>query len=109
MISKSSLQLKVTDPRHIADDGYFAGKNLGAEEKNNLGNSFQNLLVSAIKSVNNRQVHADKLSTQFQVDPTSVDIHDLTIAQQKAQVSMDLTRVVLSRTIQSYQSLINMR
>lgn len=109
MINKSSFQLKVTDPRHITNDGYLAGENKTKKNQNNLGNNFQNLLVSSLKTVNNQQVSSDKLSKKFQIDPTSVDIHDLTIAQQKAQVSMDLTRVVLNKTIQSYQSLINMR
>jgi flagellar hook-basal body complex protein FliE len=66
-------------------------------------------LKSAFYRVNNLQHKSDALTKQLAVNPDSVDIHDVTIAAEKARLSLMLTKSVVDRITQAYRELINMR
>jgi flagellar hook-basal body complex protein FliE len=49
------------------------------------------------------------MQTQAIINPGSVDIHDITIAQAEASMALGITRNILSRLVQSWRDLINTR
>jgi flagellar hook-basal body complex protein FliE len=71
--------------------------------------SFANVMLSAIDKVSDNSVRADNLMQQAIVDPNSVDIHDITIAQAEASMSLNIARTVLNRVTQGWRDLINAR
>ena len=70
---------------------------------------FSNALRSAFQRVNGMQKTSDELTKQMAVSPDSVDIHDVTIAAEKARLSLMLTKSIVDRITQAYRELINMR
>ena len=108
-----SVGLQKTDERHFSG---IAGSALEAFQQSNTGsatqedkNVFLDLINTAIKKVNNQQVYSDKISQQMISQPDSVNVHDVMISIQKAQMSLDLTRNVINKATSSYQAIINMR
>ena len=70
---------------------------------------FRNALRDAFQRVNGMQKTSDELTKQMAVNPDSVDIHDVTIAAEKARLSLMLTKSIVDRITQAYRELINMR
>jgi flagellar hook-basal body complex protein FliE len=71
--------------------------------------SFGELLLKALDDVNTQQQDASALSQKLITDPNSVNIHDVTIAGAKATLSLSMTKEFVSRVIQAYKDIINIR
>jgi len=71
--------------------------------------ALSNALKGAFQRVNGMQKTSDELTKQMAVSPDSVDIHDVTIAAEKARLSLMLTKSIVDRITQAYRELINMR
>ena len=96
------VSLKVNDSRHYG----FKPKE---KVNDDFVSQFGQALTGALKGVNGMQVNSDKMSVQMMLRPESVNVHDVMIAQQKAQMSLDLTKSVLQKTMQAYQNITNIR
>jgi flagellar hook-basal body complex protein FliE len=70
---------------------------------------FSNALKDALYRVNDLQLQSDELTKALAVRPDTVDIHDVTIAAEKARTSLLLTKSIVERITQAYRELINMR
>jgi flagellar hook-basal body complex protein FliE len=70
---------------------------------------FSSALKNAFFRVNSIQQKSDELTKALAVNPDSVDIHDVTIAAEKARMSLMLTKSIVDRVTQAYRELINMR
>jgi flagellar hook-basal body complex protein FliE len=70
---------------------------------------FGDAMLAALDKVSADQQFAANLEQQAIIDPDSVDAHDITIAQAKARMSLDIARNVLSRIVQGWKDLINTR
>ena len=70
---------------------------------------FGDSVKEALQDANNMQIQSDRLATQMVRKPDSVNVHDVMIAAQKAQLSLDLTKQVLTRAVQAYQNITNLR
>lgn len=70
---------------------------------------FEKTMLQALDRVSGDQQLASALSRQAITEPGSVDVHDITIAQAKASMSLNITRNVLSRLVQDWRDLINTR
>jgi flagellar hook-basal body complex protein FliE len=70
---------------------------------------FSKSIQGAIASTNNDQNVSEELNLQMAVKPDSVNVHDVMIAEQKAQLSLDFTKSVLQRVISAYQNITNLR
>jgi flagellar hook-basal body complex protein FliE len=70
---------------------------------------FSRALKDAFFRVNSVQKRSDELTKALAVNPDSVDIHDVTIAAEKARLSLMLTKSIVDRVTQAYRELINMR
>lgn len=70
---------------------------------------FGEKLKSAIDQVNKSQVSADRLSEQFVSDQSNVDLHEVMISLQKANVSFQSMVQVRNKLVTAYQEIMNMQ
>jgi flagellar hook-basal body complex protein FliE len=108
----------VTHPKHLtpAKGGVIAqgeaislmGEKIGAEAVIRAG-TFEDTMLRALDKVSGAQNFASNLIQTAITDPDSVDAQDITIAQAKANMSLDITRTVLNRIVQGWKELINAR
>jgi flagellar hook-basal body complex protein FliE len=71
--------------------------------------SFGKAMKRAFYRVNDHQKRSDELTRALAVNPDSVDVHDVTIAAEKARLSLTLTKSIVDRITQAYRELINLR
>jgi flagellar hook-basal body complex protein FliE len=117
-VTGNQVSMRVTDPNHFAGNPAAPGsigKNIinlkektGADAVIRSG-VFEQTMLQALDKVSGDQQLASGLAQQAITDPESVDIHDITIAQAKAEMSLNITRNVLSRLVQGWRDLINTR
>ena len=112
------LPLTVTHPKHMASqtEDFLGegskitemGKKIGAGAVTHSG-VFEEAMLNALDKVSAYQQFASSLHEAALIDPDSVDPHDITIAQARANMSLNMTRNVLNRIVQSWRDLINTR
>jgi len=71
--------------------------------------TFEDAMLHALDKVSGSQHRASDLQKEAIINPDSVDIHDITIAQAEASMALGITRNVLSRLVQGWRDLINTR
>lgn len=96
------VPLRVTNPRHFRE--VKAKEMIDGVEK-----SFGELLKNALKKVNDLQLKSDEMTTKMIVSPDEVNIHDVMITAQKAQLSLNFVKAIRDRVIRAYQEIMNMR
>jgi flagellar hook-basal body complex protein FliE len=107
-----------TNPKHMLppDSPYFGSgdkvialeKKIGAEHVTGAG-TFEHAMLQALDKVSGVQQHVSELEKAAIIDPDSVDIHDITIAQAEASMALNITRNVLNRLVQGWRDIINTR
>ena len=110
--------MRRTHPNHMMppDSPYFGNgnkmihleKTIGAEGITRAG-TFQHTMLQALDKVSGAHHNASNLAQEAFLNPDSVDVHDVTIAQGMASMSLDITRNILSRLVQGWRDLINTR
>ncbi|MDR3138404.1 MAG: flagellar hook-basal body complex protein FliE [Treponema sp.] len=118
LVSGDKIAMQVTHPRHLvnARASYAAsgealsalGNRIGADMVTRSG-TFEDAMLRALDKVSGDQQFVSNLERQAVTDPESVDIHDITIAQAKAAMSLNIARTVLNRVVQGWRDLINTR
>jgi flagellar hook-basal body complex protein FliE len=117
LVSGDKVPLAITHPKHLVPlkGGFKAGAGIaelgdkiGAEAVLRSG-VFEDTMLRALDKVSADQHFSDSLTQAAVTDPGSVDIHDITIAQAKAGMSLNIARTVLSRIVQGWRDLINTR
>ena len=71
--------------------------------------SFQDYLLKAMDSMNSQQVDVANIQEQLITDPDSVDVHDVTIAMQKARMSLNLAQTVIDRLVTDWNEITTTR
>ena len=84
------------------------GSRIGAEAAIRSG-GFADAMLQALDGVSAHQQFATTLHEMALIDPDSVDAHDITIAQAEASLSLNITRNILNRLVQSWRDVINTR
>ena len=117
-VKNYSVEMKRSHPGHILppDSPYFGSGNkvialeekIGAENATRAG-TFEHVLLQALDKVSGAQQNASELQTQAIIDPDSVDIHDVSLAQAQAEMAIDIAQRILSRMVQGWRDLINTR
>ncbi len=82
-------------------------KSAGADEV--AGVDFGEKLKAAVDQVNNAQKNVDKLSEQFVSGQSNVDLHEVMISLQKANVSFQSMIQVRNKLVTAYQEIMNMQ
>jgi flagellar hook-basal body complex protein FliE len=109
-----SLPLQATRPEHFgaAQGGLPIGTKI-ADAGNEVGairrGSFQDAMFRALDTVSSDQFQANSMIERAITEPGSVDIHDVTIAQARASMSLNVTRTILNRAVQSWKDILNTR
>ena len=117
-----SVLMKTTNPKHMLppDSPYSgSGNNILAlrdtirakgipDAGTGLG-KFEDAMLQALDKVSGSQLKASDLQKSAIINPDSVDIHDITIAQAEASMALGVTRNILSRLVQGWRDLINTR
>ncbi|MCR4734943.1 MAG: flagellar hook-basal body complex protein FliE [Treponema sp.] len=67
--------------------------------------TFQDYLLEAMNTMNNQQVAVTDLQEKLITNPDEVDVHDVTIAMSKAQMSLNLAQTVIDRLVTSWNEL----
>lgn len=71
--------------------------------------SFDSYIIEAISKMNDQQMEVDSLTQKSIVDPESVDIHDITTAMAKAQMSLSLAKTVVDRVVTGWNEITTTR
>ncbi|MEH7336031.1 flagellar hook-basal body complex protein FliE [Neobacillus drentensis] len=70
--------------------------------------SFSTTLKEALQSANETIVNSEKMSEKIATGEIK-NIHDVTIAAQKAQIALQLTTQVRDKVVESYQEIMRMQ
>jgi flagellar hook-basal body complex protein FliE len=70
---------------------------------------FADMLKSAVQTVNNNQQEASQLATEFQTPGSDVQMSEVMIALQKANVSFQAMVEVRNKLVSAYQEIMNMQ
>ncbi|MDR0669124.1 MAG: flagellar hook-basal body complex protein FliE [Treponema sp.] len=117
------LDMKLTHAKHLTADAFtraggFTGQVgesvIGLEEITGAGavtraGTFEQAMLEALDQVSVMDVFASELAQKAITEPESVDVHDITIAQAKAGMALDISRNILSRLVQGWKDIINTR
>ena len=95
-------QLRVASA--AAAGGAAAPATSGAE-----GPDFATLLKSSIEQVNAAQQEADKLSKSFERGTPGIELQDVMISLQKANISFQTMVQVRNKLVTAYQEIMNMQ
>lgn len=79
------------------------------ETEGAVGVDFSEKLKAAIDQVNQAQQSADQLSEHFVSDQPGVDLHEVMISLQKANVSFQSMVQVRNKLVTAYQEIMNMQ
>lgn len=99
------VNLKTTDPLHFDGNGKAAIQ----RESDDVSGSFADALKKSLDKVNDLQVDAEDLSEKMIFQPESVDVHQVMIATQKAEMSLTFAKTIRDEALKAYRDLINMR
>jgi len=94
-----------TNPKHFG--AQLQAKKSGKSD--DFVSEFSHALKNAFYKVNGLQQKSNELTKALAVRPDTVDIHDVTIAAEKAKLALMLTKSVVDRITQAYRELINLR
>ncbi|MDR0300814.1 MAG: flagellar hook-basal body complex protein FliE [Treponema sp.] len=113
-----ATQMARTHQKHMLppDSPYFGSgnkvialeKKIDAQHVTGAG-TFEHAMLQALDKVSGAHQSVNQLEKEAIINPDSVDIHDITIAQAEASMALSITRNVLSRLVQGWRDLINTR
>lgn len=83
-------------------------KNTKASTKENPLNSFSQMLEEAISKVNNLQNKADEMMKKLAAGEVK-DIHEVMIALEEANISLQFTLQIRNKVIEAYQEIMRMQ
>jgi len=113
-----ATQMVRTNPKHMLppDSPYFGSGNkvLALEKKIDAthvtrAGTFEQAMLQALDKVSGADQYTKHLEKEAIINPDSVDIHDITIAQAEAGMALNITRNVLNRLVQGWKDIINTR
>ena len=109
MPSLSSVEMIRTNPAH-AGTARLSSILPGSQNTDSIQNeknmgTFESYLVNAVSSMNSQQLDVGRVQEKLITDPDSVDIHDVTTAMAKAQMSLSLAPTVIDRLVTGWNEL----
>lgn len=88
----------------------YLNLNSAAEERQRLNEkSFGEFLADAVSQMNRQQTEVSAMEEQLITDPDSLDIHDVTTAMAKAQMSMTFAKTVVDRIVTGWNEITTTR
>ena len=123
LVTGDTVPMVITNLKHLVPkagsfsvDGVLAGgegiaalgNRIGADAVTRSG-TFEDTMLQALDKVSASQNFSSRLAQMAITDPDSVDVHDVTLAQAEASMSLNIARTVLNRLVQGWKDLINIR
>ena len=71
--------------------------------------NFAQQLMDVLEEVNDSQLHARQVGNDFMAGRQGIDIHDLSIAMERASTTMNLTMQVRNKLLEAYQEISRMQ
>lgn len=90
--------------------GPLTGSEIGSidREKKAEASSFTEMLRESIGKVNQLQLESGQLTSDFALGKTD-NIHEVTIAAEKAKIALNLTTAVQNKVIDAYKEIMRMQ
>lgn len=66
---------------------------------------FESMVLGGLNSVNSNQIAVGEVQRKLITDPDSVDIHDVTTAMAKAQMSLNMAQTVIDRVVSGWNEI----
>lgn len=102
LVKGDIIRLKTSsDGHHNGESPYL--KPEGASQ------NFADALGHALETVNDQQIHSEKLAIKLVSEPGSVQTHDVRIALEKARMSLSFTKTIADVVVRTYRELVNLR
>lgn len=118
LVSGDRIAMTITNPRHLlpANGQYKASGEALAALGGKVGadavlrsDGFTDAMLKALDSVNTDQNTSTAITQKMITDPDSVDPQDVTVAMAKANLSLNIARVVMDRVVRGWKDIINTR
>ena len=101
-VSGEDIRMRRTSSRHFNDNGKIGKKSEPVK-------TFADLLNNAFGRVNEYQFKADEMTQRLVVGDSSVDVHNVMIAAEKARLSLAFTKSVVDKLVDSFKQLTMLR
>lgn len=99
-------QIKPMTAPALANPADIAGMDPNATRES--GSAFRTILADSIQQVQNYQASAGKAMEQFMTGENE-DLHQVALATQKAELSLDLFLQVRNKLVQAYQEVMRLQ
>ncbi|MDR2739084.1 MAG: flagellar hook-basal body complex protein FliE [Treponema sp.] len=125
LVTGDKVPMVITNPKHmVPKSGPFSIGGHAAQSRGSVisemgtmigsdavlrSGSFEDVMLWALDKVSAEQQFSADLVQKAITDPGSMDPQDITIAQAKAGMSLNIARTVLSRVVQGWKDIINTR
>lgn len=96
--------MRISELNNIYDK-YGFDKDKDIKETNN---SFSELMYGALKDVNKLQLEADKMKEDLVLGEVE-NLHDVTIAGEKANVALQVSMGIRSKLVEAYKEIMRMQ
>lgn len=104
----NAIEMIRTNPAHAGTSPLSSIteiKNSALPESEKKLGTFESYLVDAVSSMNNQQLGVSDVQKKLITDPDSVDVHDVTTAMAKAQMSLSLAQTVIDRIVTGWNEI----
>lgn len=97
------VDLRVTDKNHIG------GNESKSKSGEKVASAFSEMFNNAFNEVNDLELKSINLTNQMAIDPESVNIHDVQIAAEEAEMAVMFTKGIVDRVIRAYKEITSLR
>ncbi|HPO49165.1 MAG TPA: flagellar hook-basal body complex protein FliE [Spirochaetota bacterium] len=97
------VDLRVTDKNHIG------GSESISKSGEKVASAFSEMFNNAFNEVNDLELKSINLTNQMAIDPESVNIHDVQIAAEEAEMAVMFTKGIVDRVIRAYKEITSLR
>lgn len=97
------VNLKVSRKNHISENIQ------SINTTDPITDNFKNLFNDALNEVNDMELKSTELANQMAINPDSVDVHDVLIASEQAEMAILYTKGILDRVIRAYKEITSIR
>ncbi len=109
-----TLQMTRTDPAHFGTGTVQSISNISSQNLNREKSAVPNVSAGAsfkdaLNMLNQQQLDVADVQKKLITDPDSVDIHDVTTAMAKAQMSLSIAQTVIDRLTTGWSEITTMR
>lgn len=104
-VTGDAVTPRATHPRHFG----VVDRPLVTDGERTFIGEFGDILTRQLGKVNELQLTSDELTQKLAVTPNEVNIHDVMIAAEKAQLALNFTRTIRDKLVTAYQTLVNLR